>query len=98
MSTYKDLLAQREQLEKQIAEARQTEMADAVAKVRELIDQFGLTPEDLFAKPRRSANAGTKVPPKYRHPATGSTWTGRGKPPKWYSEASEEQRSTFIIA
>ena len=33
MSSYKDLLKQREELEKQIQEARQRELAEAVAKV-----------------------------------------------------------------
>lgn len=34
--------------------------------------------------PRKSAAKGSKVPPKYRHPANPEqTWAGRGMPPKW---------------
>lgn len=93
MSTYKELLKQREELEQQINEARSRELADAVGKVRSLIAEYGLTAEDVFppARARSSANAGTKVAPKYRDPATGATWTGRGKPPKWIADQDREK-------
>jgi DNA-binding protein H-NS len=35
-----------------------------------------------------------KVAPKYRDPATGQTWTGRGKAPKWIQN---EDREKFAI-
>jgi len=35
------------------------------------------------------------VAPKYRDPATGKTWTGRGKAPKWIDG---KDRSKFLIA
>lgn len=96
MSTYKELLKQREELEQQINEARARELADAVGKVRSLIAEYNLTAEDVFppARARASANAGAKVAPKYRDPATGQTWTGRGKPPKWIADQDREQ---FVI-
>ena len=47
-ATYKELLAQLKALEAQTEEARKRELADTVAKVRELIDQYGLTAEDVF--------------------------------------------------
>ena len=34
------------------------------------------------ATPRKSLK-GSKVPPKYRDPKTGITWSGRGVRPKW---------------
>ena len=43
MASYKELIAQREQLEQQIAAARQAEITTAVAQVRELVAQFSLT-------------------------------------------------------
>ena len=87
MTTYKELLKQREALEQQISEARRRELSDAVNQVRALVAEYGLTAQDVFpsgrAKGPRSSTAGTKVAPKYRNPATGETWTGRGKAPKW---------------
>ncbi len=55
ITSYKELLAQREALEQQIAAARKAEVADAVQKIRGLVEAFGLTPEDVFplAKPKR---------------------------------------------
>ena len=97
MSSYKELLKQRQDLEQQINEARTRELADAVAKVRSLIDEYGLTNEDVFpAKGARKAHGttGAKVAPKYRDPQTGATWSGRGKPPLWIAH---KDRSLFVI-
>lgn len=84
-ATYKELLAQREQLEAQIKHARSVELADAVAKVRTIIAEYELTQNDVFPTGRSSARviSAAKVAPKYRNPATGATWTGRGKAPVW---------------
>lgn len=92
MTSYKELLKQREALEQQISEARRRELSDAIAQVRALVSEFGLTTQDVFPTGRaRSATAGTKVAPKYRNPATGETWTGRGKAPKWIQNENREQ-------
>jgi DNA-binding protein H-NS len=95
--SYKDLLQQREALEQAIAAARQREISEAVAKVRELVAEFGLTANDIF--PGRGAKAAgkpvSKVAAKYRDPATGQTWTGRGKAPKWIDG---KDRNQFVIA
>jgi DNA-binding protein H-NS len=84
MATYQELLKQREALEQQIADARKRETAEAVARVRALIAEHGLTAQDVFPIKAKSSNQkGSKVAAKYKNPATGETWTGRGKPPKW---------------
>jgi DNA-binding protein H-NS len=98
--TYKELLQQREALELAIAQARQNEISAAVTKVRALVAEFGLTAQDVF--PGRNSKVGaaktktaSKVAAKYRDPATGQTWTGRGKAPKWIEG---RDRSLFTIA
>lgn len=96
--SYKDLLQQREALEQAIAAARQREISEAVAKVRELVAEYGLTAQDVF--PGRASKSGapkavSKVAAKYRDPATGQTWTGRGKAPKWIEG---KDRTPFVIA
>lgn len=50
------------------------------------------------ARAKRST-AGIKVAPKYRDNATGNTWTGRGKMPRWLSEATNSGRAleSFLI-
>ena len=47
-TSYKELLQQREALEQAIAAARQREISDAVAKVRELVAEFLGKPDDLI--------------------------------------------------
>lgn len=94
MSSYKDLLEKKRELETQIEAARKTELADAVKKVLEIVVEYDLTAEDVFGKGTRVARKAGPVPPKYRDPATGQTWTGRGKAPKWIDG---KDRAQFAI-
>ena len=89
----KELLAQRQALEAQIQEARNAELATAVAQVRAIISEYELTVNQVFPSGRGAARAlnSVKVAPKYRDPATGATWTGRGKPPAWIANKDREQ-------
>jgi DNA-binding protein H-NS len=83
MSTVAQLLAQKAALDAQIEAARKAENADAIAKVKSLVAEHGLTHRDIFGGPKRGRKASGLVAAKYRDPATGATWTGRGKAPKW---------------
>jgi len=89
MASLKELIAQKEALEHEIERTRQKDRSDAVAKVRALMDEYGLTAADLAtrkgAKPR--AGKGKKVAAKYRNAATGDAWSGRGLQPKWLKAA-----------
>lgn len=89
MPTYQELLAQKAELEKQIEAARKQELADAIAKIKSLMAQYGITLADLGAKApaKGPSTKRSKLPPKYRNPATGETWTGRGRQPKWVEQA-----------
>lgn len=93
MATYQELIAQREQLDRQIKEAIEREKAEGIAKVKALIDQYGLSASDLFSK-KSGGKASGKVAPKYKNPSTGETWTGRGKAPKWIEG---QDRTRFLI-
>lgn len=96
MATYKELLQQQQALAVQVEEARKREIADAVTQARNLVAEYGLTEKDVFPSGRKSSAPRTsgKVAPKYRDPATGQTWTGRGKAPKWIDG---KERSRFLI-
>jgi DNA-binding protein H-NS len=91
MSLVKELLAKRAELDKKITEARREEHAAAIARIRELMDEHGLTAADVAGKaaPARKKSGGAKVAPKYRNAATGDTWSGRGLQPKWLRAALE---------
>ena len=50
MASLQELLAQKAEIDRQISDARRTERNDAVAKVRALMAEHGLTAADLVAK------------------------------------------------
>lgn len=83
MSTLQDLLAQKQALDAQIAEAQSVARAEGLQKVKALMAEYGLTATDLVRVDRKPR---VKVPPKYRDGA-GNTWTGRGVQPVWLREA-----------
>jgi DNA-binding protein H-NS len=90
MPSLKELLAQKAALEQQISDAHREERASAIAQVKALMSEHGLTLADLGARstpaPKRGSS-GNKVPAKFRDPATGNAWSGRGLQPKWLKAA-----------
>ena len=80
MTEYQNLLARKAELDAQIAQAQAERKAEGTAAARALIQEHGLTAADVFPPAKSKGSVGA---PKYRDPATGATWTGRGKPPNW---------------
>lgn len=97
MSSLKDLLTQIETLQNQVAEVRQKEVGDAIAKVRAIVDEYQLTASDVFpgGKIKSSTKKTGKVAAKYRDPLTGNTWSGRGLAPKWLAG---KNKADYLIA
>lgn len=105
MTTLAELLAQKAALEEQIAEVQRTERAAAIAQVRALMAEHGLTWQDIGGGPGRAAAtpparsgrsspaAVPRVAPKYRDPESQATWSGRGLKPRWLSAALDAGRS-----
>ena len=77
------LIEQRASLDKQIEEAKKSARKDAVKTIKELMAKHELTIEEIT---RTGNGAGTKVPPKWQDPVTGTKWTGRGRTPAWFNE------------
>jgi DNA-binding protein H-NS len=97
MSQYADLKAQIAKLQAQAEEARRTELVNVIAEIRSKIVEYGLSAQDLgFAAAARRGRPPKKapLPPRYQDPKTGSTWSGRGKPPKWIAGKNRER---FLI-
>jgi DNA-binding protein H-NS len=80
-------------LAQQIEDARRSEIAEVLAKIRAEVQQYSLTVNDIFPGGRRRGRSLGKVAPKYRDPTTGRTWTGRGKAPKWIDGRDRAQFS-----
>jgi len=83
-----EILAQAEQIK---AEERQK----TIDTVRVMIATYGITAKDLgldkSPKAKSGPKPGNKVSPKYRDPASGATWSGRGKTPRWINGADRSQ-------
>lgn len=109
MATLAEIKKQIAGLEKKAEALIKAESAQAIAKVKELIERYGLSAEDLgfggkrggkgsgkgaATKTKKSAVGSVGVP-MYRDPASGKTWTGRGKPPVWIAGAKD--RARFLI-
>jgi DNA-binding protein H-NS len=87
MTDLATLLKQQAEIEKAIADTRSKERADALAEIRKLMHLHGLSLPDLSPKAGKTAQKGVKIEAKYRNPATGDTWSGRGLMPKWLKAA-----------
>ena len=88
MSKLQDLIAQQAALQKDIDRMRAAERTEAIAKVKSLMAEYELTPQDLGAnqrgRPKFAAGKATaKVAAKFRDASTGQTWSGRGLQPNW---------------
>jgi DNA-binding protein H-NS len=92
MSKIEELIAARVSLEKRIAEMQRDAHAMNIAKVRAVMAEFGVTAADIKGK-ATAGRASTAVKPrgklaiKYRNKATGDSWAGRGKQPRWLTAA-----------
>lgn len=105
MPTYQELRSQIEKLQTQAEEQRQKEIKDSIAEIKKKIGDLGLTAADLglvrtrVAKKAVGGGRKKSVKAKYRDPASGATWTGRGRPPRWIvdAEAKGKKRESFAV-
>jgi DNA-binding protein H-NS len=103
MTSYRDMKAQITKLEKQAADLFKKEVAEAISKIKALMDHYGLSVRDLgmgAAKAvRGKASSKPASAPKYQDPVSGKTWTGHGKAPGWLVSAVQagKSRDDFLI-
>ena len=84
MPTYQELSAQIASLMQQAESQRKAEVATVIRDIRAKMAEFGITAADLnVGGASRGSRRGQTVAVKYRNAATGETWTGRGKMPRW---------------
>lgn len=95
MATYRELRAQADALMQQAENARQAELQAILDEVRARVAEYGLTPDQVFGRgPRKARAVQAGLPPKYRDPKTGATWSGRGREPAWIKG---KRRDRFLI-
>jgi len=99
-------------LQKQAQALQSKQRSPVIASIVRSMREYDISPEEIAAayskkkparstaRPARATTAAKRtVPPKYKHPETGATWTGRGKAPRWISEAegAGKSRDQFLI-
>lgn len=97
MPTYLDPKAKIRTLQAQAELARKNEMKIAVREIQKMIAEFDLKPEDVFAGIQRKTRRIRRRAPalvKYRDPASGAVWSGRGRAPRWIAG---QDRENFLI-
>jgi DNA-binding protein H-NS len=94
MNKLQQLLDQQAALAKEIDTTRREAKADAVAKVRALMTEYGLSAADLVVRTGTKVGVakGSKVAAKYKDGA-GNAWSGRGLQPKWLKAALASGRT-----
>jgi DNA-binding protein H-NS len=98
MTKSEELMQQATELQRQAEEVRKQELAEVIVQIRGLIAQHHLEASDLGFHGRASASVKTRdgrrpVAPRYLDPASGSTWTGRGRKPRWLEAAMKAGHS-----
>jgi DNA-binding protein H-NS len=91
------LKAQQAELDKRIQEKQQAQRKGVIEQIVSVVKEYDVPVEELVEalgglKLRRK---GTKAKAKYRDPATGTTWSGRGKEPSWIK--GQVDRTPFEI-
>ncbi|PSB91684.1 H-NS family nucleoid-associated regulatory protein [Candidatus Pandoraea novymonadis] len=91
MSSYKELIAQRKKIDKQIEDARAKEVTEVIADIKQKIRDYDLSPKDLgfVTTDVRRRPIRKPLAAKYMNPITGETWSGRGRAPKWVGKTKE---------
>ncbi|KVQ34468.1 hypothetical protein WK03_38515 [Burkholderia cepacia] len=76
MKTYQEYKKYSESIKKSLEQERLKVAEQVLCEVRECIAEFDFKPEDIFSMRRKRR-------PKYYDPATGQTWSGVGREPRW---------------
>ena len=104
--TLAKLTAQIQALQLRAETLRANGRASAVQKIVAQMHEFQISPSDIQAACGATKSARSKrkkvvertesrrpVAPKYRHPESGDTWSGRGRAPRWLTAAEKDGAS-----
>ncbi|PXW25371.1 H-NS family nucleoid-associated regulatory protein [Paraburkholderia caballeronis] len=93
MASYKELIAQRDELNAQLEEAFKEERLSVLDEIVRKMQAHRITLTEVGG---HAPDEKTKAPARYRDPVSGKEWSGRGKPPNWIKD--EADRSKFLVA
>lgn len=93
MATYKELQAQIAKLQNEAASVLKAERDEAISGIIEQMTLFGISVDDLKIKGTKNKKSISSVNAKFKDPATGKTWSGRGRQPTWIKGS----RDSYLI-
>lgn len=91
---------------RQLDDLRAQKRAVVIRQILAQLEKNGITLKDLkearaagIKSQSKSAPGKRMVAPKYRHPDTGETWSGRGGAPRWLvaAELGGTSRNDYLI-
>ena len=99
MSSYTELQREIARLMQEAEAARKAEVSAVIAEIKAKMAEYGITAADLGSAGRSSRAKGVTVAAKYLNRATGETWTGRGKMPRWLQAqvSAGKRKEDFLI-
>ena len=78
-----------------IEPAKRREKEVVLEEIKTIAQSHGLSVHDILGRPTRGRQPMPRDIVKYRHPTTGATWSGRGRPPRWIEG---QEKDKFAIA
>lgn len=94
--TVEELTAERERLDGEIKVKQDAQRASVIAQIKTVVDTYSIPVDELVEAlgGLKSKRKGIKAKQKFRDPASGATWSGRGKEPAWIKG---QNRDDFLI-
>ena len=91
-----ELQAEREKLDAEIKAKQDAQKASVIAQIKTVVDTYSIPVDELVEAlgGLKSKRKGIKAKQKFRDPASGATWSGRGKEPAWIKG---QNREDFLI-
>ena len=98
------------ELQVQAEKQREIELPDIIKDINAKISFYKIKPQDLkfpdypepevkadSKQPKQPKQPKAKLPAKYRNEKTGDEWSGLGRKPKWYIDATDEERQLMEL-
>lgn len=102
--TLAQIQKQIDELTREAERMRKTEVAEVIERIKDAIKHYDLTAKDLglsgraqVTTPRKSRRV-VKSAAKFKDPATGRTWSGRGRRPQWFVDAIAAGKTAADLA
>jgi DNA-binding protein H-NS len=91
MASYKELQAQIAELQIKAEEARINEIQEALKRIKELMDQYGISAAEVLGQKRGNKKNFEKKKIAAQFQDGDKTWSGRGREPNWLKGKEKEK-------